>query len=97
MDPMTNRLTIARSARADPVFEEVKRTGDLQADTPRSMRGRLGTYLGSIDPITAAQWSKECGSAIGTKEFALYAKRKLMSGDWSHFRAERVRGLYGVK
>lgn len=40
-------------------------------------------YLGSIPMVIASQWAKECGSGIGTKEFGEYAKKKLMSGDYS--------------
>jgi hypothetical protein len=42
--------------------------------------------IGSIDPITAAIWRKECGAGIGTKEFAKYAKKKLADPDYRRFR-----------
>lgn len=97
MDPMTGELTVTRTALADPVFDAVRSMGDVQNDMPNFLkRKRMRTYLGSIDPITAAQWAKECKAAIGTKEFAAYAKKKLMSGEWSHFRADRQKTLYGV-
>lgn len=56
------------------------------ADIAPSMRGEAATrYVGSIDAITAEQWAKECGAAIGTQEFALYCQRKLMDSDNSKF------------
>jgi hypothetical protein len=43
---------------------------------------------GRIDAVTAEQWSRECGAAIGTQEFALYCKRKLMDGEFAYFRVK---------
>ena len=42
--------------------------------------------IGSIPLVVAETWSRECGAAIGSKEFAEYAKKKLMSGDWNAFK-----------
>jgi len=51
-------------------------------------------YLGSIDSITAANWAKECGAAIGSAEFNAYAKRQLNSGEYSKFKADVNYGLH---
>ncbi len=56
-----------------------------------SMFGEMAVRkVGSIPLIVAEQWAKECGAAIGTKEFAEYAKRKLMDGDFAKFRIKNV-------
>lgn len=60
------------------------------ADAP-SMFGQAAVRkIGSIPLVVAEQWSRECGAAIGSKEFALYCKRKLMDGDFSKFRIKGV-------
>lgn len=74
----------------------IKRTQDVQAliDQNRheaqeapSMFGQARVRkLGSIPFVIADQWSRECGAAIGSKEFAEYAKKKLMSGEFSAFK-----------
>lgn len=45
-----------------------------------------GRYLGTVPVIIAQQWAKECGHAIGTKEWAKYAKTKLKDGEYSKLR-----------
>ena len=74
----------------------IKRTQDVQAliDQNRheaqeapSMFGQARVRkLGSIPFVIADQWSRECGAGIGSKEFAEYAKKKLMSGEFSAFK-----------
>ena len=78
------KLVFERSVDAEPVMEGVKALHEASS-------GRAGPagarYLGSIDPITAANWRRECGYAIGTKGFADYAKKKIMDGEFARFRA----------
>lgn len=69
--------TIHRKTR-QPV-EGIKRAVHEMSD---HARGKSQYYLGSIPVVIANQWSKECGAAIGTREFAEFAKRKLMDSDW---------------
>lgn len=38
---------------------------------------------GSVPFVIAEMWSRECGAKIGSREFAEYVKKKLMSGDFS--------------
>lgn len=74
----------------------IKRTQDVQAliDQNRheaqeapSMFGQARVRkIGSIPFVIADQWSRECGAGIGSKEFAEYAKKKLMSGEFSAFK-----------
>lgn len=86
------KLTFERSMDAEPLFGAIKANGELVNPT-RDKSGRL--YLGSIDPITAANWAKECGHAIGTKPFAAYAKKKLMSGEYAKFKAPVEKKVFG--
>jgi hypothetical protein len=72
----------------DNIIEGVKEQSELITRSHRNRAGAL--YLGSIDALTAANWSKECGAAIGTKAFAKYAKKKLMDPDNAKFRAQRI-------
>ena len=81
-------MVIKRSLNAEPIMEAVKMSSDIEAPV-RNDRGML--HLGSIDPYTAQNWAKECGAAIGTKEFAAYAKKKLQSGEFSRFTVKRKR------
>lgn len=86
-------VTIRRSAVVDPLFEQIKATAEQS-----TRRSKAGRYIGSIDPITAANWSRECGFAIGTKGFNDYAVRKIYERDFAKFRAEVTEGkLYGVR
>lgn len=71
---------------AEPVMDAVKMSSEIDAPV-RNDRGML--HLGSIDAVTARNWAKECGAAIGTKEFAAYAKKKLQSGEFSRFQVKR--------
>lgn len=74
----------------------IRRTQDVQslidlnkyeAEAAPSMFGQARVRkVGSIPFVVAETWSRECGAAIGTKEFALYCKRKLMDGDFAKFR-----------
>lgn len=45
-----------------------------------------GRYLGTVPVIIAEQWAKECDAAIGTKEWAAYAKKKLADGEYRRLR-----------
>lgn len=67
------------------IVQGVKDMSEIITRTTNNAAGAL--YLGSIDTITAAIWAKECGAAVGTREFAKYAKKKLMSPEYSKFRA----------
>jgi hypothetical protein len=81
-------VRIHKTLDAEPIIEAVRMSSEIE--TPhRNNRGML--HLGSIDPLTAANWARESGAAIGTKEFAAYAKKKLQSGDFAHFKVKRKR------
>lgn len=81
-------LVVKKSLDAQPIVDAVQMSSDIQAPV-RNDRGML--HLGSIDQLTANNWAKECGAAVGTKEFAAYAKKKLQSGEYAKFRVKRKR------
>lgn len=78
-------IRISKSVDAEPIMQAMKDYGDVIG---MQHRGRVAgaRMIGSIDPITAAIWRKECGAGIGTKEFAAYAKKKLADSDFRRFR-----------
>ena len=78
----------------EPLMDAVKVMQDI-ADTG-GFNGKLvgSRYIGSVDPITASNWAKECGYAIGTKGFAAYAKKKLLSGEFSKYAVNYDRRLF---
>ncbi|MEY4863750.1 MAG: hypothetical protein RLZ51_1845 [Pseudomonadota bacterium] len=81
------KLIVSRHQDVQAIIEQNKR----EADVMPSMYGEAAyRKVGSIPFVVAEQWSAECGAAIGTKEFALYCKKKLMDGD---FAALRVKGV----
>lgn len=79
------RLRFKTTMDVEPIIEGVKHLNNL-VNPERDRTGRL--YLGSIDPLTAANWARECGHAIGTKPWSAYAKKKLLSGDYAKFQAD---------
>lgn len=81
------KLIVHRSQDVQSIIEQNK----AEADTAPSMHGQAAVRkIGSIPFVVAEQWSRECGAAIGSKEFALYCKRKLMDGDFAAFRIKGV-------
>lgn len=88
-----NAFHFERSMDVDPIFDGVRAMQDI-ADNG-GFNGKLAgaRYIGSVDPITAANWSKECGYAIGTKGFAAFAKKKLLSGEFSKYAVSYDRRL----
>lgn len=83
-----NLLIHRRSVDAEPIIQAVQSIGSMQP----VRRDRLGRkLLASVDPITATNWARESGTRVGTREFIEYAKKKLMSGDYSKFVVNRPR------
>lgn len=77
-------VRIHKQVDAEPVMKALHDYRDVLG---AKHKGKAATRLhGSIDPITAAIWRKECGAGIGTKEFAEYAKKKLASREFSRFK-----------
>ncbi len=85
-----NGVHVERSMDITPIIEGVKSMQDIDHRSP--IAG--ARYIGSIDPITASNWAKECGAAIGTKAFAAFAKKKLQSGEFAKFAINHDRRIF---
>lgn len=82
-DMADGKLFIRRSQDVQSLIDQ----NHHEASAAPSMFGQARVRkLGSIPFVVAETWSRECGAGIGTKEFALYAKKKLMDGEFSKFR-----------
>jgi len=76
-------IRVTRSQDVQSLIDQNKH----EAEAAPSMFGQAAVRkIGSIPFVVADQWSRECGAGIGTKEFAVYCKRKLMDGDFAAFR-----------
>lgn len=81
-----DNIVVTRQHDVEALLQGIKERSEV---TSKYHVGPVGSkWIGSIDTITASNWAKECGAAIGTKEFAAYAKKKLMDPDYSKFRAD---------
>jgi hypothetical protein len=75
--------------KTNPDISALLERNKMMAELAPSMHGEAATrYVGSVDAETAATWARECGSAIGTAEFAAYLKKKLQDGDFAKFRVK---------
>jgi hypothetical protein len=81
------KLHIQRSENVQSLIDANKRLADALPSMHGDAKLRL---VGRIPATIAEQWSAECGAAIGTREFLLYCKRKLMDGDFAAFRVKGV-------
>jgi len=79
------KLIIQRSQDIQSLIDDNKR---IAAEAPSMHGDAKFRFAGRIPAVIAEQWSRECGANIGTKEFALYCKRKLMDGDFAAFRVK---------
>ena len=50
--------------------------------------GRNARLAARVPGTVAQNRAKECGAAVGTKEYMAYAKRKLIAGDYQKLRIE---------
>lgn len=87
-------VRIKKTIDVEPIFDGVRGMSEL-VNAKRNKQGWL--YLGSIDILTAQNWAKECGYAVGTKGFSNYAKKKLQSGDFNKFKAEKYTRQYSTR
>ena len=72
--------------RRQDIQSLIDRNHEESVDLP-SMHGDAAIRkVGSIPLVVAEQWSRECGASIGTREFAHYAKKKVMDGEFAAFR-----------
>lgn len=80
------RVIVRRSNDAEPVIQAMKAYGDLLGNK-RNDRCAGAKMIGGLDPITAANWAKETGLKVGTKEFAQFATKRIRDDiDYRKFR-----------
>lgn len=90
--PYSERLISSRNSDQFSFVKTQDVTGILQAahevkDMLKKDSGPIqGRYLGTVPVLIAQQWATECGAAIGTKQWSVYAKKKLQDGEWSKLR-----------
>ena len=61
----------------DDILDAIKCVPDVN-----KVKGKNRHWLGTVPLIVAQQWATECGAAIGTREWGIYARRKLKDGTW---------------
>jgi len=76
--------------REQDLDDDLRWIRHLQDTAPSKHGDADWRHVGSIPLVIAEKWSRECGAAIGTREFMAYCKRKLMDGEFAAF---RVRGI----
>ena len=81
------KLHIQRTQNVQSLIDQNKREAEIM---PSMFGDAAWRKVGSIPFTLAEEWSKECGAGIGTREFALYCKRKLLDGDFAAFRIKGV-------
>lgn len=81
------KLHITRTQDVQALIDHNKAEADVM---PSKFGDAAWRKVGSIPFTLAEEWSKECGAGIGTQEFALYCKRKLLDGDFAAFRIKGV-------
>lgn len=75
-------IRIIKTQDTEPLLNAIKERPDVYG-----VNVPLGKWLGTIPPLIAANWMKECGAAIGTREWNVYARKKLKSEEWRRLRA----------
>ena len=78
-------VRISKTIDAEPIMEAVKAYGDFVDRHTQNKRAQR--YVGSLDPLNAARWMKESGFAVGTKQFAAFAMKRIKHDiDYRKFR-----------
>jgi hypothetical protein len=90
-DPVTERVEdfnggfrIHTEQLCDDTLQAVHDAGDL---IPKKTAADGARYMGSVPVVQALIWSKECGAAVGTREWAEYARKKMETGGFSKLKA----------
>ncbi len=91
-----NQIHYRKSVEVDGIFAGVaekmeREDGNYSHSTNKGVAG--GTYVGSIDEITAVNWAKECGAKLYSKEWMAHAKKKRLSGDYAFYFPSRKKRL----
>ena len=71
---------------AQPLLDANQRLRSIYDEIPN--HGRNGRLAARVSATVAQNWANECGHPIGTQGYMAYAKRKLVTGDYSKFRIE---------
>ena len=74
-----NKIQVARSHDVSGILKEIH---DLKDHIPSMHGDAKARWVGSIPLVIAEQWSRECGAAIGTHEYAGYIRKKLSDPDY---------------
>lgn len=75
-------MRIVKTQDVEPLLDALK---ERSAHYTTNLGG-AGKYLGSVPPIIAVEWSRQCGAAIGTREWTEYARKMLKSGNFDRLR-----------
>lgn len=75
------KIHIVRSQDVDGILKSIH---EIKQYIPSSHGDAKARWVGSIPLVLAEEWSKECGAAIGTQEYAKYLKRKLTDPDYKN-------------
>ena len=71
-------IHITKTIDAEPIINAMKDYADIIGHKRNdNMAG--AKMIGAVDPLTAANWAKETGLKVGTKEFAQFAKRRIQN------------------
>lgn len=73
------KIQIVREQDCEGLLKTLKKMRELAPSHSGHDRTR---WVGSIPLVMAEEWSRECGAAIGTKEYAEYIKKKLADPDY---------------
>lgn len=65
----------------DDIVAGVKSASDVMK------RGKDQHYVGSVPLLVAQLWAKECGAPIGTREYSMYAAKRLKSSEYQSLQA----------
>ena len=76
-----NKIHIVREQDFAGLLKTLKKMRELAPSHSGHDRTR---WVGSIPLVLAEQWSKDCGAAIGTKEYAQFVKKKLADPDYKN-------------
>lgn len=79
------KLIIQRSQDVQSLLDDNARIASYAPSAHGDAKFRLA---GRIPMVVAEQWSAECGAAVGTQEFGLYVKKKLLDGNFARLRVK---------
>lgn len=78
-DKETGNIWINTVQDVEPIL---RRNHELSTVLPNHAGDYRWRYVGEIPLVICQQWQKECGAAMGSKEFTEYAKKKLKDPDY---------------